>query len=80
MKDKIDQKNLDNQQMEASLDIDAIVARVVAERKAEEIKYHKERVLKLLQEKVELELRLLVVNKTLEQINEYVKQNPHLQE
>lgn len=66
--------------MEASLDIDAIVARVVAERKAEEIQYHKERVLKLLQEKVELELRLLVVNKTLEQINEYVKQNPHLQE
>ena len=66
--------------MEASLDIDAIVARVVAERKAEEIQYHKERVMKLLQEKVELELRLLVVNKTLEQINEYVKQNPHLQE
>ena len=66
--------------MEASLDIDAIVARVVAERKAEEIQYHKERVLKLLQEKVELELRLLVVNKTLEQINEYVKQNLHLQE
>ena len=62
------------------IDINALVKKVVDERKAEEIQYHKERVVKLLQEKIELELRLLVVNKTLEQINEYVKQNPHLQE
>jgi hypothetical protein len=34
----------------------------------------------LLQEKIELELRLLVVNETLKKIDEFVKENPHLQE
>jgi len=66
--------------MEPKIDIDALVKKVIDERKAEELQYHKERLMKLLQEKIELELRLLVVNKTLEQIDEFVKQNPHLQE
>jgi hypothetical protein len=66
--------------MEPKIDIDALVKKVIDERKAEEVQYHKERLMKLLQEKIELELRLLVVNKTLEQIDEFVKQNPHLQE
>lgn len=66
--------------MEAKIDIDSLVKKITEERRQEEIKYHKERLMKLLKEKIELELRLLVVNKTLEQIDEFVKQNPHLQE
>jgi|LakMenEpi03Aug12_release.lakeMendotaPanAssembly.Ray.scaffolds.fasta_scaffold209046_3 hypothetical protein len=66
--------------MEAKINIEEITKRVMEERRQQEILYHKERVIKLLQEKIELELRLLVVNETLKKIDEFVKENPHLQE
>jgi hypothetical protein len=66
--------------MEATINIEEITKRVMEERRQQEILYHKERVIKLLQEKIELELRLLVVNETLKKIDEFVKENPHLQE
>lgn len=66
--------------MEVKLNVEEIAKKVMEERRQEEILWHKERVLKLLQEKIELELRLLVVTETLKQIDEFVKQNPHLQE
>lgn len=59
---------------------DAIIKQILEERKKHELVFHKMRVNELLQEKIELELRLFVVNETLRQIEEYVKQNPHLQE
>lgn len=59
---------------------DAIIKQILEERKKQELVFHKQRVNALLQEKIELELRLFVVNETLRQIEEYVKQNPHLQE
>lgn len=54
----------------------SLVQKVVEERKQEELKYHKERVNKLMQEKIELEIRLLVINDVLKQIEEYTKNNP----
>lgn len=60
--------------------VEALMKKVLDERRKEEIQYHKERVLRLLQEKLELEIRLAVVVETLKQIDEYVKNNPHLQE
>ena len=59
---------------------DSIVKRLIEERRQKEIQYHKERVAALLKEKIELELRLLVVSETLKQIDEFVRNNPHLQE
>ena len=59
---------------------DTIIKQILEERKKHELVFHKMRVNELLQEKIELELRLFVVNETLRQIEEYVKQNPHLQE
>lgn len=66
--------------MELQVNIEEITKKVMEERRREEIQWHKERVVKLLQEKVELELRLLVINETLKKIDEFVKENPHLQE
>jgi len=59
---------------------DELIKKILEERKKQELQFHKERVNSLLQEKIELELRLFVVNETLRQIEEYVKKNPHLQE
>ena len=58
----------------------SLVQKVVEERKQEELKYHKERVNKLMAEKMELEIRLLVINDVLKQIEEYVKNNPMYKE
>ena len=58
----------------------SLVAKIIEERKQEELKYHKERVAKLMQEKMELELRLIVVNDMLKQIEDYVKNNPMYKE
>jgi len=66
--------------METKVNVEEIAKKVMEERRQQEILWHKERVIKLLQEKIELELRLLVVNETLKQIDEFIKQNPHLQE
>jgi hypothetical protein len=66
--------------MEAKINIEEITKKIMEERRQQEILWHKERVVKLLQEKIELELRLLVVNETLKKIDEFVKENPHLQE
>lgn len=66
--------------MEVKLNVEEIAKKVMEERRQEEILWHKERVLKLLQEKIELELRLLVVTETLKKIDDFVKDNPHLQE
>jgi hypothetical protein len=57
-----------------------LVKKVIEERKEAEKAYHKERVLKLQQEKIELELRLFVLNDLLKQIDDYVKNNPLFQE
>ena len=62
------------------VNVEELLKKIVEERKQQEIQFHKERVAKLIQEKVELELRLYVVNKTLEEINEAVKNTPFLQE
>jgi hypothetical protein len=66
--------------MDAKINIEEITKKIMEERRQQEILWHKERVVKLLQEKIELELRLLVVNETLKKIDEFVKENPHLQE
>ena len=66
--------------METKVNVEEIAKKVMEERRQQEILWHKERVVKLLQEKIELELRLLVVNETLKKIDEFVKENPHLQE
>jgi hypothetical protein len=66
--------------MDAQINIEEITKKIMEERRQQEILWHKERVVKLLQEKIELELRLLVVNETLKKIDEFVKENPHLQE
>jgi hypothetical protein len=66
--------------METKLNVEEIAKKVMEERRQQEILWHKERVVKLLQEKIELELRLLVINETLKKIDEFVKENPHLQE
>jgi hypothetical protein len=66
--------------MDAHINIEEITKKIMEERRQQEILWHKERVVKLLQEKIELELRLLVVNETLKKIDEFVKENPHLQE
>ena len=58
---------------------DELIKKILEERKKQELQFHKDRVNSLLQEKIELELRLFVVNETLRQIEEYVKNNPHLQ-
>lgn len=58
---------------------DELVKKILEERKKQELVFHKMRVNELLQEKVELELRLFVVNETLRQIDEYVKNHPELQ-
>lgn len=59
---------------------DTLVKKVLDERKQQEIDYHKDRVRKLLQEKLELELRLLVLQETLRQIDEFTKNNPLFKE
>ena len=59
---------------------DALMKKVIDERKQQEMDYHKERVRKLLQEKIELELRLLVITDVLKQIEEHTKNNPLFQE
>ena len=51
------------------IDVALLLQKVIDERRKEEINYHKERVAKLVQEKIELELRLFVINQTLEKIN-----------
>jgi hypothetical protein len=66
--------------MDAKINIEEITKKIMEERRQQEILWHKDRVFKLLQEKIELELRLLVVNETLKKIDEFVKENPHLQE
>ncbi len=66
--------------MYAKINIEEITKKIMEERRQQEILWHKDRVFKLLQEKIELELRLLVVNETLKKIDEFVKENPHLQE
>ena len=53
-----------------------LLKKVIEERRQAEKAYHKERVAKLVQEKVELELRLIVLNDLLKQIDDYVKNNP----
>lgn len=62
------------------VNVEELMKKIIEERKAEEKRFHQERVNKLVQEKIELELRLLVITKSLENIEEYVRQNPHLQE
>ena len=62
------------------IDVALLLQKVIDERRKEEINYHKERVAKLVQEKIELELRLFVINKTLDEINEAVKNTPFLKE
>lgn len=57
-----------------------LLKKVVEERKEQEKAYHRERVMKLQQEKIELELRLVILNDVLKQIEEHVKNNPLLQE
>lgn len=58
------------------VNVEELLKKIVEERKQQEIQYHKERVAKLMQEKIELELRLFVINKTLEDIQEAVKNTP----
>ena len=58
------------------VNVEELLKKIVEERKQQEIQYHKERVAKLVQEKIELELRLFVINKTLEDIQEAVKNTP----
>lgn len=60
----------------AKFELDAILQKTIEERKKQEIAYHKERVHKLIAEKLELELKLLVLNETLRQIEELTKNNP----
>lgn len=57
-----------------------LLKKVMEERKQQEKEYHRERVMKLQQEKIELELRLVILNDVLKQIEEHVKNNPLLQE
>ena len=57
-----------------------LLKKVIEERKKQEKQYHQERVMKLQQEKLELELRLIVLNDVLKQIEEHVKNNPLFQE
>ena len=57
-----------------------LLKKVVEERKQQEKEYHRERVMKLQQEKIELELRLVILNDVLKQIEEHVKNNPLFQE
>jgi hypothetical protein len=57
-----------------------LLKKVIEERREAEKAYHKERVNKLIQEKLELELRLVVLNDLLKQIDDYVKNNPLFQE
>ena len=61
-------------------EFDALVKKAIDDRKKQEIEFHKERVRKLLQEKIELELRLVVLNDLLRQIEDYTKNNPLFQE
>lgn len=49
-----------------------ILKRVVKERKEDEMKFHQQRVARLLKEKMELEIRLAVVNDLLKHIEEWV--------
>ena len=58
------------------VNVEELLKKIVEERKQQEIQYHKERVAKLMQEKIELELRLFVINKTLEDSQEAVKNTP----
>ena len=60
--------------------VDALLKKVLEERRQAELAFHKERVAKLIAEKVELELRLLVLNETLKQITEFTANNPLFKE
>lgn len=59
---------------------EAMLHKTIEDRKKQEIEYHKERVRKLMEEKVELELRLIVLNDVLRQIEEHTKNNPLFKE
>lgn len=59
---------------------DALLQKTIEDRKKQEMEYHKERVRKLMEEKVELELRLIVLNDVLRQIEEHTKNNPLFKE
>lgn len=60
--------------------VEVLLKKVIEERRQQEIAYHKERVAKLLSEKIELELRLAVLNEALKQITEFTANNPLFKE
>jgi len=60
--------------------VEVLLKKVIEERRQQEITYHKERVAKLLSEKIELELRLAVLNEALKQITEFTANNPLFKE
>ena len=60
--------------------VEVLLKKVIEERRQQEIAYHKERVAKLINEKIELELRLAVLNEALKQITEFTANNPLFKE
>jgi len=51
--------------------VDELVKKVIEERKEDERRFHRERVARLMKERLELEIRLAVVNDILKHIEEW---------
>ena len=54
----------------------AVIEKILAERRADEIKFHRDRMNRFLQEKFELEIRLTILNDLIKQMMEYEEKNP----
>ena len=60
--------------------VNALLQKTIEDRKQQEKEYHKERLTKLMQERLELELRLIVLNDVIKQIEDHTKNNPLFKE
>ena len=52
--------------------VEELLKKVIDERKQDEIRFHRERVARLMKEKLELEIRLAVINDILKHIEEFM--------